>query len=92
MVDFRLLARQLMFELSDEEVAELTIEFATLQKQLALLDEVDSEELTPLVFPFEGQTSYLRADEVNDCLTVEEVLLNAKEKTDDMIVLPKVVG
>lgn len=88
---FKKLANQIMFDLSDEEVSELQEDFKTLTKQMELLDKINTENVEPMVYPFEEATTYLREDEVTNQITQEEALLNAPKKQDGQIVVPKVV-
>ena len=61
---FKKLAKELMFELSDEESEDIVKEFETLNKQLALLEKVNTDGVEPMVYPFEDETTFLREDEV----------------------------
>lgn len=88
---FKKLANQIMFDLSDEEVSELQEDFKTLTKQMELLDKIDTENVEPMVYPFEEATLYMREDVVTNQITQEEALLNAPKKQDGQIVVPKVV-
>ena len=88
---FKKLAHQLMFDLSDEEANDIVKEFETLEKQLHLLDAVDTEGVEPMVYPFEDETSFLRKDEVSNVITQEEALANVKDKIEGHFILPKVV-
>ncbi|MDD6467943.1 MAG: Asp-tRNA(Asn)/Glu-tRNA(Gln) amidotransferase subunit GatC [Erysipelotrichaceae bacterium] len=89
--DIQQLAKQLMFELTEEEAQAIQTEFDVLQKQLQLLEEIDTEGVEEMVYPFETPTSFLREDEVENVLSVEDALKNAKRVKTDYIVLPKVV-
>lgn len=88
---FKKLANQIMFDLSDEEVSELQEDFKTLTKQMELLNDINTEGVEPMVYPFEDATSYMRDDVVTNQITQEEALLNAPKKQDGQIVVPKVV-
>lgn len=86
-------ANNLMFDMKDEEYQTLLNEFDLLLEQMALIGQIeglDNEE--PMTFPFECQTSFLREDVEDTPLTVQEVLLNAKDVAAGQIKLPKVVG
>ncbi|MBQ3272584.1 MAG: Asp-tRNA(Asn)/Glu-tRNA(Gln) amidotransferase subunit GatC [Solobacterium sp.] len=85
------LARSLMFDFPGEEADWIVKEFETIRKQLAVLDEVDTEGVEEATWPFEDETTYLRKDEVTDVLTQEEALMNAKEVLAGHIVIPRVV-
>lgn len=90
-LDYRKLANQLMFDLSDEEVVELDKEFDTLLKQIDLLDTIDTEGVEPMVYPFETPTTFLREDEVGHVLDQSDVLKNVKKERAGHILVPKVV-
>ena len=86
-------ANNLMFDMKEEEYQTLLNEFDLLLEQMALIGQIeglDNEE--PMTFPFECQTSFLREDVEDTPLTVQEVLLNAKDVAAGQIKLPKVVG
>lgn len=90
-LDYRKLANQLMFDLSDEEVVELDKEFETLLKQIDLLETVDTEGVEPMVYPFETPTSFLREDTVDHIISQEDALKNVKKARAGHILVPKVV-
>lgn len=86
-------ANNLMFDMSEEQYQLLLKEFEVITKQMELLGEIDGlSEVEPMTFPFDVFTSYLREDIEGECLTKEEVLMNAKDVVDGQIKLPKVVG
>lgn len=88
---FKRLANQLMFDLNDEEAEDIVKEFETLEKQLKLLDEVNTEGVEPMDYPFEDETTFLRKDEVNHVISQEDALANVKDKIEGHFILPKVV-
>lgn len=90
-LDYRKLANQLMFDLSEEEIMELDREFETLLKQIDLLDSIDTEGVEPMVYPFQQATSFLREDEVNEVITQEEALSNVHKTRARHVLVPKVV-
>lgn len=90
-IDFKKLANQLMFDLNEEELATISEDFDLLLQQLELLNEIDTDGVEEMVYPFETPTSYLREDVVDHVLTTEAALYNAKEVKDDMIVVARVV-
>jgi len=55
------------------------------------LQELDVENVEPLVFMTEG-TNVLREDDAEDCLSQEEVLRNAPKKDSDYFKVPKVLS
>lgn len=84
------LAKQLMLELSEDELIKVEKSFEVFNKQLLLLDKLDTNNIQEMVFPFEEKTDFMREDVVSDMLTSQEVLLNAKEKENDLLVIAKV--
>lgn len=90
-LDYRKLANQLMFDLSEEEIMDLDREFDTLLKQIDLLDTIDTEGVEPMVYPFDTPTAFLRADKVENVKTQAEALSNAKKTRAEHILVPKVV-
>lgn len=86
------LANQLMFDLTEQEIIEIQHEFNTLIEQMSLLNEIDTSEVEPMVYPFESPTTYLRDDEdVPTHLTMKQVMMNAPDAQYDYFVVPKVV-
>ncbi|MBR2067590.1 MAG: Asp-tRNA(Asn)/Glu-tRNA(Gln) amidotransferase subunit GatC [Solobacterium sp.] len=88
---FKKLAQQLLFRLSDEEADSIVKEFSTLEKQMALLDAVDTEGVEEMIYPFEEDTYFLREDEVSHVISQEEAVKNVSKKVEGHFVLPKVV-
>lgn len=86
-------ASRLMFDMSDEQYDTLEKEFDIMIKQMKLIGEIPGvDDVEPMTFPFDVATDYLREDEVEETLSKEEVLKNAKDVVDGQIKLPKVVG
>jgi len=82
---YQTLARQLMFELSDEEAEEVKNEFTYLLEQLELLEKVDTDGVEEMIYPFEDEVSYIREDEIGEYLSQEEALMNAKKVKQGMV-------
>ncbi len=85
------LAEMLMFKLSDEEAQEIIEEFKTFDRQLALLDKIDTEAVDEMIFPFDVKTSFLRDDEADHILSQDDVLKNVAKTKQGHVVVPKVV-
>ncbi|MFI3284393.1 MAG: Asp-tRNA(Asn)/Glu-tRNA(Gln) amidotransferase subunit GatC [Erysipelotrichaceae bacterium] len=85
------LAKQLMFELNDEEAEDVKKRFEVFFQQLELLEEIDTTGIEPMVYPFEEGITYLREDDVVYTLTQEEILKNAPKEKQGHFVVPKVV-
>ena len=86
-------ANNLLFDMSDAQYELLLKEFDILTKQMEILGEIEGlEDITPMTFPFEITTSFLRKDIPEESISKEEILRNAKDVQDGQIKLPKVVG
>ena len=85
------LALLYQFKLSDEEKDLLEKDFELLEDDLRLLEEIDTDGVEPMVYPFENETSYLRDDEEIETLDLDEVLENAPTRKNSYFVVPKVV-
>ena len=85
------LAGRLMFTLSDEEAQLIVDEFELLDKQLQILNEIDTENVEEMIYPFDVEISFLREDEVSHVLDKELALSNATKVKEGHIVVPKVV-
>lgn len=88
---FKHLAHQLMFDVNETEIAQLQEEFETLERQILLLERIDTTGVEPMVYPFEAETTYLRADEVSQTLSREAALSNAQSVMAGHVHVPKVV-
>lgn len=85
-------AHNLMFDMSEEEFDELVKDFDSFLEQLKLLNDVeDVDNKEPMVFPFDVTNDYLREDEVEEPLSVDDVLKNSSEVVNGQIRVPKVV-
>lgn len=90
-IDFKALAHQLMFDLSDDEVSDIEKEFNTLLKQMELMDAIDTDGVEPQVYCFDDETTFIRDDEVTNVFTQQQALENAPKVRDGHFVVPKVV-
>lgn len=85
-------ARKLMFEMNDEEYETLQNEFEVILKQMDLISKIENiSDIEPMTYPFELNSINLREDNINNELTTNEVLINAKAKENNQIKVPKVV-
>lgn len=86
-------ANKLMFDMEDSQYDTLLEEFDVVLKQMDIISEIpDIDNVSPMTFPFEITTSYLREDVAEEPLSQEEALKNAKDVVDGQIRLPKVVN
>ena len=85
------LAHQIMMDVNEQEIEELQADFALLLSQIKQLQEIDTEGVEPMVYPFEQEVQYLREDVVEHVISQEDALCNVKEVSLGHVKLPKVV-
>lgn len=86
-------ANRLLFDMKDSEYDTLLSEFDSIQHQLSLMGKIEGvNETAPMTFPFDVSIDFLREDEPETPLAIDDVLKNAGEVKDGQIKLPKVVG
>ena len=81
-----------MFNISDGEMPELVDEYDIFMNHVAVSEEIDTEGIEPLAYPYEIETTFLRDDEPIDIISLEDALSNAKSVQENQIKVPKVVG
>lgn len=85
-------ARDLLFELTDEENKNVLDEFEVIKENMDLISQMEGlSEVEAMTHPLEYEDVVLREDTISDELLVDEVLSNAKEKTLEEVIVPKVV-
>ena len=85
-------AHNLMFDLTDDELNKLLIEFEIIKQQMSLIGEIEEvDKAEPMSFPFELQTEMMREDVPSVPVEKSELLKNTKEVENGQIKLPKVV-
>ena len=88
---FKKLAHDIKFDVSDDEVVELQAEFKELLSQIDVLNEIDTEGVEEMIYPFEAETKFLREDVVANVISQEDALSNAKSVKAGHVHVPKVV-
>ena len=89
--EIRKLANLLMFELEDNEIAEIIEEFNTFEKQISLLEAIDTEGVSEMVYARDVLSGYMWQDEESHVISQEEATVNAAKVKEGHIVVPKVV-
>ena len=86
-------ANKLMFDLTEEELDTLFLEFSTIKKQMELIGKIKGvDNAVPMTFPFDVSNDFLRDDIPSNPVDRDVVLRNACDVVDGQIRLPKVVG
>ncbi|MEG0274544.1 MAG: Asp-tRNA(Asn)/Glu-tRNA(Gln) amidotransferase subunit GatC [Longicatena sp.] len=88
---FKKLANGIMFDINDQEAEELKEEFKVLLDQIDVLNEIPTDGVEEMVYPFELETSFLRSDEVDRVISQEDALANVKSVKAGHVHVPKVV-
>ena len=66
-------------------------EYNMFMNHVQFLESIDTQDVEPLAFPYEVETTFLREDEVSHIISREDALKNAKSIQDYQIKVPKVV-
>ena len=86
-------ANKLLFDLSDEEVKDLLLEFDTINENMEKIASIKGiEEVEPQHFPQELYTEVLREDSNSRNISTKDALSNSKGAIEDVVSVPKVVG
>ncbi len=89
-IDFDALAELSKLEFNDEEKVQMETELGCFVKFLGLVGQVEACEACEEIVAIKNA---LRSDEVvSQMFTVEEMLSNAKTKSEGYITVPRVVG
>ena len=88
----QLCAEKLMFRLSDEELNDLLSEFNEVIEQMEVIATIDGvDDASPMSFPFDVTSSYLREDVANTPISKDEALKNCKDVVKGNVRVPRVV-
>lgn len=88
--DIRKVAELARLNLSEQEVAELRPQLSKLIDYVAVLEEVDTEEVEPMVHAIE-QTNVFRDDVPADPLPREDALANAPKTDGKYFLVPPII-
>jgi len=89
--EIKILASQLHFECSEEELNDIQKEFENLEAQLALFAQIETEDVEEMIYPFDVETSFLRNDEEVVAMERDLLLSNAHEVKEGHVVVPRVI-
>lgn len=85
------LAKLAKLDLAEEEKEQLLIELNNILTFVEQLQEVDTDNVEPLVFINENE-NVLRADEIVQNISQADALKNAPLKNESYFLVPKVIG
>ena len=86
------LANKLMFTMNESEYDTLVQEFEIILKQMDLIGKIDGiDNVEPLIYPFPLDNVCPREDEVDEEISIDDILLNSGSNLYNQVKLPKVV-
>lgn len=91
-MSIKTLASNIFIDFSDSEWEVVNREFESFEKELELLNIIDTDGVEAMDLPFTLNENALRMDTQGEVLTVEELLENAPDHSEDMVRIVKVVG
>ena len=85
-------AKELMFNLSEEQCENLLLEFKAIEKQMEIVKNINTNDIEPLNHPFPIINNLLRSDNVGNHLTCKSILNIAPEVEKDYISINQVIN
>lgn len=85
-------ANKIFIDFSETEIKEVTKQIGILNEEVEYLNTIDTSMVEAMDLPFELNENEIRFDTVGEVLTVEELLENAPDKSEDYVRIVKVVG
>src|SRR5699024_10219567 len=85
------LAKDLMFEVNDNEVEIISENSKSYFYNLSLLEKVDTEGVESQSYPFESPRTNLRKDEINHVIDREDALKNAPKTEGGYVEVVQVI-
>ena len=86
-------AEKLLIGLSDEENEMVLNEFDAIDANIDLINQIDGiQEVEPMTHALDDFVYELREDEIEESVSIEDLLSNSDDTEDREIVVPKVVG
>ena len=89
--EIKVLANKLMFDVNEEETAEIQNEFDLLDQMLDMFEKIDTDGVEEMIYPFDEETEYFREDREDNVLSQNDVLANAGKVISGHVVVPKVL-
>lgn len=85
------IAKLSKLEFEETEIEKFQSELNDILKYVDILNEIDTDTIESLVY-INSDVNNFRENLSSDSISLEKVLLNAPEKIDSAIVVPRVVG
>ncbi len=90
--DVRDIATYTRIGLSDDEVADMTLDLNNIIESLAPITEFDLDGVEPTFHPIAGLVNVMREDEPAPGFSQEEALANSSSTKDGTFVIPTILG
>ena len=85
-------ADKLLIGLTEEETKMVLDEFETIDKNIDLINKIPNiDKVEPMTHCLDRTIDFLREDEIEDSIYIDELLSNSDDTMDDQIRVPKVV-
>lgn len=89
--EIKVLANNLRFDVTDKEAEDIANDFDLLERQLAFFEQINTDGVEEMIYPFETETHFFREDEPTNVVSQKEALQNAAKVISGHIVVPKVL-
>ena len=89
--EIKVLANKLMFDVTEEEIKDIENGFAELEGMLKFFDEINTDGVEEMIYPFDDETDFFREDKEDSVLSQSDVLANAGKVISGHVVVPKVL-
>ena len=85
-------ADKLLIGLTEEETNMVLDEFEIIDKNIDLINKIPNiEDVEPMTHCLDRTIDFLRDDEVEESIDIDDVLKNCDDNMDDQVRVPKVV-
>jgi len=88
----KMIATDARIALSDEEVANLTVDLNNIINNMKVFSEYDLEGVEPTFHPIAGLSNVMREDTIVPGLPIEVALVNATSSEDGQFKVPPILG
>ncbi len=88
--DVEHIAKLAKLEIKEDEITEFTSQFNKVLEYVDKLNELDTNNVKPLLHPVEGENVF-REDIRKNSIITEDALKNSESKTDEYFKVPKVI-
>lgn len=86
------IANKIFLNFTEEESQEVAKQITILNAEMEVLNQINTDGVEAMDMPFELNENSLRLDEAGAVLTVDELLANAPDTSENYVRIVKVVG